>query len=103
MTKGKIAAQCCHSTLANYKSALRSDPKSLRAWEERGQAKVTLKCNSESEMIELQRHARALKLVANITRDAGKTQIAAGTQTVLAIGPGPASVVDKVTGHLKLY
>ena len=41
-------------------------------------------------------------LPAYIVHDAGRTQIAAGSQTVLAIGPGPKSVVDTVTGHLSL-
>lgn len=41
-------------------------------------------------------------LPAYIVQDAGRTQIAAGSQTVLAIGPGPKSVVDQITGHLSL-
>lgn len=41
-------------------------------------------------------------LPAYIVQDAGRTQIAAGSQTVLAIGPGPKSAIDKVTGHLSL-
>jgi hypothetical protein len=32
----------------------------------------------------------------------GRTQIAAGSKTVLAIGPAPVGAVDKITGHLKL-
>ena len=53
MTKGKVAAQCCHATLAAYQSALKgtSDQKHwLREWEEIGQAKITLKVESEEEM-----------------------------------------------------
>ena len=38
-----------------------------------------------------------------IIHDAGRTQIASGTATVLGIGPGPSSVIDNVSGHLKLY
>jgi peptidyl-tRNA hydrolase len=41
-------------------------------------------------------------LMSYIVRDAGRTQIAAGSQTVLAIGPGVKSEVDGVTGHLPL-
>lgn len=37
-----------------------------------------------------------------IVHDAGRTQIAAGSQTVLAIGPGPKTTIDRVTGHLSL-
>ena len=33
----------------------------------------------------------------------GRTQIAPGSHTVLAVGPAPGSMVDKVTGNLKLY
>ena len=35
-------------------------------------------------------------------RDAGRTQIAAGTRTVLGIGPAPVPLIDAVTGDLKL-
>lgn len=42
MGKGKIAAQCAHAAVAAYKSA-RKHPKILHAWEECGQAKITVK------------------------------------------------------------
>lgn len=51
---------------------------------------------------ELAKQALARGLPAYIVHDAGRTQIAAGSQTVLAIGPGPKSVVDQVTGRLSL-
>ena len=47
--------------------------------------------------------AKSQKLITSLIFDAGRTQIAAGSMTVLAVGPGPASVIDSVTGHLKLY
>ncbi|KAJ1722066.1 hypothetical protein LPJ53_003473 [Coemansia erecta] len=103
MTKGKIAAQCSHATLGCYKRAMKEAPQMLRAWEYTGQAKVTLKCSSEEEMLELQKKAHELGLVAQSIRDAGRTQIAAGSRTVLGIGPGPISLIDSVSGHLKLY
>lgn len=34
--------------------------------------------------------------------DQGRTQIPAGSHTVLAVGPAPHSLVDEVTGHLTL-
>ncbi|OMJ29874.1 Peptidyl-tRNA hydrolase 2, mitochondrial [Smittium culicis] len=103
MTKGKVAAQCCHATLACYKSSQKKNPEILRHWEETGQAKVTLKCNSEEEMLELYQSACSQGLVAQYIQDAGRTQIAAGSRTVLGIGPNYTSNVDAVTGNLKLY
>ncbi|KAI7902231.1 peptidyl-tRNA hydrolase PTH2-domain-containing protein [Cokeromyces recurvatus] len=121
MTKGKIAAQCGHATLACYKAAKKVNPLLLKAWESSGQAKVALKCDSEDKLLELQAIAHSLGLPAQTIRDAGRTQIAPGSRTVLGVGPGilncvnlttllfiinyligPAELIDKVTGHLKL-
>jgi peptidyl-tRNA hydrolase, PTH2 family len=100
---GKIAAQCSHATLACYKALQRQSPSPLlRRWERHGQAKVALQVKSEDELLELQAKAMSLGIVAEVIADAGRTQIAAGSHTVLGIGPAPKSVVDLVTGHLKL-
>ncbi|KAF8944080.1 hypothetical protein BGZ47_004678 [Haplosporangium gracile] len=103
MGKGKAAAQCCHATLANYKELSKKSPKALARWEYFGQAKVTLKVDNEEDMLMLQAQAMSIGLAAHSIRDAGRTQIAAGSRTVLAIGPGPISVVNSITGKLKLY
>ncbi|KAK7518741.1 One of two mitochondrially-localized peptidyl-tRNA hydrolase [Phyllosticta citriasiana] len=104
MGQGKVAAQCGHATLACYKAFLRTAPNSpvLKRWEHYGQMKVALKCTSEDEMQMLQAQALSLGLCAQIIHDAGRTQIAAGSATVLGIGPGPVSVINQVTGGLKL-
>ncbi|KAI5370193.1 putative peptidyl-tRNA hydrolase, PTH2, peptidyl-tRNA hydrolase II domain superfamily [Septoria linicola] len=104
MTKGKMAAQCGHATLACYKAFLRSDPNHelLKRWESLGQAKVALKVDSEDEMLMMQATAVSLGLCAQVIHDAGRTQIASGSATVLGIGPAPKGKIDEVTGHLKL-
>ncbi|KAI9717078.1 MAG: hypothetical protein M1812_005013 [Candelaria pacifica] len=101
---GKIAAQCSHATLACYKTLLRHGPESpiLRRWERLGQAKIALQVKSEDELELLQAQAVSLGLVAQVVHDAGRTQIASGSATVLGVGPAPKSKVDAVTGHLKL-
>lgn len=102
MTTGKIAAQCGHATLACYKTLARENPSLVRHWERTGQAKIAVRCESEDAMMELAAIAKGLNLCARIIHDAGRTQIAAGSSTVLGIGPGPISLVNQVTGHLRL-
>lgn len=46
--------------------------------------------------------AREAGLVTYVVEDAGRTQIAAGSRSVLAIGPAPVKELDAITGHLKL-
>lgn len=103
MTKGKIAAQCGHATLACYKYLLNhsSSTALLKRWENNGQPKIAVQCKSEEELETLQALAVSLGLCARTIHDAGRTQIAAGSATVVGI-LGPKSVVDQVTGHLKL-
>lgn len=102
MAKGKIAAQAGHATLGVYKKVLRAAPGVLEHWEALGQTKIAVKVKSEEMMMELANHARALNVPHCVIRDAGRTQIAAGSKTVLAVGPAPESLVNKVTGHLTL-
>ncbi|CAL8583054.1 hypothetical protein XPA_008690 [Xanthoria parietina] len=103
---GKIAAQCSHATLACYRALSSTFPSSLnpvlKQWERMGQAKVVLQAKNEEELETLQAQALSLGLCAQIIHDAGRTQIASGSATVLGVGPGPKSVVDQVTGGLKL-
>jgi len=102
MTTGKIAAQCAHATLACYKALSLTNPALLRHWERAGQTKIALRCHSEDEMLLLQAQAQSLNICARSIQDAGRTQIAAGSRTVLGMGPAPARLVNQVTGKLRL-
>ncbi|KAL8162658.1 hypothetical protein V2J09_014147 [Rumex salicifolius] len=110
MGKGKIAAQCSHATLGLYKKLVNCAPKALSSmfnvlnlvlatyrWERCGQVKVVVKTESEEEMLFLQERANSAELLTHITIDAGRTQIAPNSRTVMAI-MGPADMVDDVTG-----
>jgi len=100
MSKGKIAAQVGHATLACYRSAI-SEPLSrewVRAWLHRAQAKITLKVESEAEMDAILEAATAAQLPCEVIEDAGRTEVAPGARTVLAIGPAPKALIDKITG-----
>ncbi|KAM0284574.1 hypothetical protein ACHAQH_001940 [Verticillium albo-atrum] len=111
MTKGKMAAQSSHATLACYKvlsrAAAKNGPSSPEArlldrWERLGQAKIAVQIKGEDELKKLRAAARAQGVTAEVIADAGRTQIEAGSLTVLGVGPAPKSLVDKITGHLKL-
>lgn len=109
MQKGKIAAQCCHAALSCFRligcDPTRSsyNPEMVQRWLRHGQAKITLKCPDKETMDELYAMAISLGVNASVIHDAGRTQIAAGSATVLGLGPAPKSVLDQITGELKLY
>jgi len=103
MGKGKVAAQCCHAAVGLYKQLEKSNPKLLHQWEQTACAKVVVKAPDETTLVDLTRKGRSLGLETCLVKDAGRTQIAPGSKTVLGVGPGPVDLVDKVTGHLKLY
>nr|XP_020468009.1 peptidyl-tRNA hydrolase 2, mitochondrial isoform X2 [Monopterus albus] len=103
MGKGKVAAQCSHAAVSAYKQVQRRNPELLRQWEYCGQPKVVVKVPDEDALIDLLGHAKEAGLPVSLIQDAGRTQIAPGSRTVLGIGPGPADLIDSVTGDLKLY
>jgi PTH2 family peptidyl-tRNA hydrolase len=102
MGHGKVAAQCCHACLGLYKILLKNDLPRLQAWEGSNYKKVVVKCTTEDDMLSIAASAKAKGLNYYIVRDAGKTQIAPGSKTVLSIGPAMESELKEVTNHLKL-
>lgn len=103
MGKGKVAAQCAHAAVGAFSKAQKKDPAALEEWEYTGQAKIALKVDSEEELMNIYNSAKKAGLTTSLIRDAGRTQIAPNTKTVLGIGPASKNAIDFVTGHLKLY
>lgn len=50
----------------------------------------------------LKEAAESIGLPTFVVADAGRTQVLAGSRTVLAIGPGLRASVDSITGKLRL-
>ena len=100
MGEGKLAAQVAHASLSAFQDAGR---RTRKKWQGEGQKKVVLKANSESRLFELADKADTEGLPYAVVRDAGHTQLAPGTVTALAVGPGRDETVDRVTGDLSLY
>ncbi|MDD1775874.1 MAG: peptidyl-tRNA hydrolase Pth2 [Candidatus Methanomethylicus sp.] len=102
MSKGKTAAQVAHASVSAYVSAKRRKPDWAESWYGEGQKKVVLKAESMDEMIQLKKLADIESLPNALVADAGLTELEPGTVTCLGIGPAPATMIDKVTGKLKL-
>lgn len=103
LSKGKMAAQVAHAavTLALQKRT-REDGKRFRDWYDDGQRKVVLYVPTEPDLVPLLAHARSIGLMTALIRDAGHTEIPAGTVTCLGIGPGKDAEIEPITGHLRL-
>lgn len=99
MSKGKIAAQCCHGCLGAFK---KSDTNKIKKWENEGEKKVILKVSSLEELFEIKEIAKKNNLTNYIVKDAGRTELPTGSITCLGIGPDDDKIIDKVTNDLKL-
>lgn len=100
MGRGKIAAQASHAAVAAVLASTGSAP--FRDWLADGQPKVVLRAGSEQELGEITAKASAAGLPVQVIRDAGRTQVIAGTPTCCAIGPAADGDIDPVTGSLSL-
>ncbi|XP_076906111.1 uncharacterized protein LOC143562085 [Bidens hawaiensis] len=102
MGQGKVASQCAHAATGLYSKLMQSHQNLLRRWERCGQAKIVVTCKNQQEMHKLLEAAEGIGLPTYVVADAGRTQVSAGSKTVLAIGPGYKSIVDSVTGKQRL-
>ena len=104
MSKGKTAAQAAHASLEVSLKTLKTDKiyktKILDSWRKEGAKKIVLKVMSESALIKLRDKAVRAGLRSAMIKDAGFTEIPAGTITALAIGPDKEEKIDEITGDL---
>lgn len=102
LSKGKLAAQVGHAAVECALKAQKHQRSVFDAWLDAGQMKAVVKVPNEKEFYPLKEAAERAGLSTALIKDAGHTEIPAGTVTVLGIGPGREDIVDKVTGHLSL-
>jgi PTH2 family peptidyl-tRNA hydrolase len=77
--------------IAAYNDARTNFPEKLIPWETFGQAKIVLKIKGEQQLRELEQKAKEKKIPTGLVIDNGHTQIAKGSVTCCAIGPGKFS------------
>lgn len=100
MSAGKVAAQCVHAALG----VIRQCPADRRTlWEQMGEKVVCLRCENLDHLCNVQQRALSTGTACYAVHDAGRTEVAAGSITTVAVGPDEVSKVDSVTGHLRLY
>ncbi len=100
MGEGKLAAQVAHASLMAYEDAPDRD---ATAWKGEGQTKVVVRVDGESALFEINDAAQRAGLPHAVVRDAGRTQLASGTATAVAVGPADDDAVDRITGDLPLF
>ena len=99
LPKGKLAAQVAHAAV---EAVMRSPQENIESWRLQGQKKVVLKVRDEKELLKYLQSAKDSDLTTALITDAGKTVIAPGTKTCLAIGPDEEQKIDNLTSGLKL-
>lgn len=102
LSKGKIAAQCSHASILCYEKSTSKQSDTLKRWLLLGQAKIVLKVDGLDELLALHKNAVEQNIVAELVKDAGHTQVTAGTITVLGLGPDYEDRLDLLVKHLKL-
>ena len=82
--------------------AKRDDPRMLKRYTGGGARKIVCEAPDLDTLKRLYGDARMCGLVCYMVTDAGHTEIPAGTNTVLGIGPGLRSEIDPLTSDLPL-
>ena len=98
MSMGKLTVQACHASVA---AVLCAEADVLRRWGADGQTKIALAVDS-LRGLETLKTREAMEIIHALIADAGRTELAVGTVTALAIGPAEDKAVDRITGAITL-
>ena len=102
LSRVKLAAQCSHAAVECALKASRECPKQLESWRENGARKIVVEAPNLDTLKRLFGDAQADDIVCYMVRDAGHTEIPAGTVTVVGLGPGSRDSIDALTGSFGL-
>jgi len=114
MRKGKMVAQGAHASMAallnrgetkgysddRYEIGM-DEP--MKEWLRGNFAKICVSVDSEEALLFIHGAAKKAGITCSLIKDAGLTEFdGVPTYTAVAIGPGYAEDIDKITGLLKL-
>ncbi|XP_061545111.1 UBA_like_SF and PTH2 domain-containing protein isoform X2 [Phycodurus eques] len=101
--ENEVAAQVGHAAVGLYQGLQEKNSWREMAWkwDHAGAKKIVVQGTNVAHLLELQAQAMSLSLPTYLVRDAGLTQVASGSRTVLAV-MGEEDIVNNVTGSLKL-
>ena len=102
LSAGKLAAQVSHAAVECTLLTKKNKRDWFVKWQREGAKKVVVKVDGLDDFFPLKEKAEKLGICTALISDAGHTEIAEGTQTVLGIGPAPDNLLDQVTGELPL-
>lgn len=116
MRRGKEIAQGAHASMAWLTNRFRQSvpdegggqrivlSETERSWVHGPFKKICVQVDSEEELRRVYEAGRREGIPSELITDSGLTEFGGvPTLTSCAIGPAPADIVDRVTGHLKLY
>ena len=101
MGAGKLCSQAAHASIEAFFKVKQKDSFAAEQWLKQGMPKIVVRADSEKEILELFENAKKA-IPCALIKDAGKTQVEAGSITALGIGPWPEQEIDKFTKSLKL-
>jgi PTH2 family peptidyl-tRNA hydrolase len=120
MRAGKMCSQAAHASMAfitknlkltsfdhneniEYYKAEFDINNTIVNWLENSFTKITCKCNSEKELLDLYDKAKAANITCSLIQDNGTTEFhGVKTYTAIAIGPDYSEKIDKITKDLQL-
>ena len=107
MSVGKTAAQVAHASIAWLANAVINNciyplTEEQNQWLNGKFTKITLRVDTEEDLLEIYHKAIKNGLLAQLITDSGDTVFGGvPTTTCVGIGPHEASKIDIVTGHLR--
>jgi len=101
MSQGKTAAQVAHAAVGCSLKARKEAAALFERWRSEHGRIVVLGVEGLEDLDFHRQEAMHHGLVHHAVTDAGRTELAPGTVTVLGIGPAQSSILDVLLGRLK--